>query len=103
MKKIFFFLFIFFIRIVSVAAQDNYEIQVYASPTIEKGFTMVELHSNYTFNGTLVPENNVFPTNHMLHETVEITHGFSNNFEIGFYFFNAIVSNGRTNLVSSNI
>jgi hypothetical protein len=103
MKKIFFCLFAFLIKIISVSAQDNYEIQVYASPTVEKGFTMVELHSNYTFNGTLVPENNVYPSNHILHETIEITHGFTNNFEIGFYFFNAIGSNGRTNFVGSHI
>jgi len=30
-------------------AQDNYEIQVYDSETVEKGHTMVELHSNFTF------------------------------------------------------
>ncbi|MFP5041442.1 hypothetical protein [Parasediminibacterium sp. JCM 36343] len=33
-------------------AQDNYEIQVYASPTTKKGSTMFELHSNYNFGGT---------------------------------------------------
>ena len=30
-------------------AQDNYEIQVYGADTVEKGKTMVELHSNFTF------------------------------------------------------
>ena len=28
-------------------AQDNYEIQVYGSETVEKGHTMVELHGNF--------------------------------------------------------
>ena len=32
-------------------AQDNYEIQVYASETVPQGRTMVELHSNYTIQG----------------------------------------------------
>jgi hypothetical protein len=30
----------------SASAQDNYEIQVYGSDTVEPGHTMVELHSN---------------------------------------------------------
>jgi hypothetical protein len=86
-----------------VFAQENYEIQVYASPTMEKGYTMIELHSNYTFNGTKVIENNVLPTNHVLHETIEVTHGFTRNFEIGFYLFNAIGSDQRTNFVGTHI
>ena len=86
-----------------LTAQENYEIQVYGSPTMEKGVTMIELHSNYTFNGTKVIENNVLPTNHLLHETIEITHGFTKNFEVGFYIFTAIGSDGRTNYVGSHI
>lgn len=34
-----------------VKAQDNYEIQVYASPTQAKGSTIFVLLSNFTFNG----------------------------------------------------
>ena len=33
-------------------AQDNYEIQVYGSDTVAAGHTMVELHSNFTFQGS---------------------------------------------------
>jgi hypothetical protein len=29
-------------------AQENYEIQVYGAPTMTKGQTMFELHSNFT-------------------------------------------------------
>src|SRR5665647_2295199 len=68
-------------------AQDNYEIQVYGSPTQEKGTTMFELHSNFTFDGQKNIIDGVRPSNHALHETVEITHGVTDNFEIGFYFF----------------
>jgi len=71
-------------------AQDNYEIQVYDSETVEKGHTMVELHSNFTFQGTKTSENGLYPTNHQWHETVEITHGFTDWFETGFYVFTAL-------------
>jgi len=83
--------------------QENYEIQVYGSPTVVKGATMAELHSNFTFDGQRVAENGVLPTHNILHETVEITHGFSNCFEIGFYFFNAIGNDNRTTYVGSHI
>ena len=84
-------------------SQENYEIQVYASKTVSPKTTMVELHSNFTFGGSTFPGNGVQPTHHLTHETVEITHGFNNNFEIGCYFFNAIGSQGRTAYVGSHI
>jgi len=31
----------------------------------------------------------MFPTNHQWHETIEITHGFNDWFEVGFYIFTA--------------
>ncbi|GAB2832274.1 hypothetical protein [Ferruginibacter profundus] len=68
-------------------AQDNYEIQVYASPTQARGSTIFELHSNFTFNGEKNVLDKVRPSYHALHETVEITHGVTENFEIGFYIF----------------
>jgi len=72
----------------SARAQENYEIQVYPSETVEKGMTMLEFHTNYTADGrrTITPDS-VLPTNHALHETIEITHGFTPWFEIGFYTF----------------
>jgi hypothetical protein len=69
------------------SAQDNYEIQVYGSDLVEPGHTMVELHSNFTIDGTKQITNGVYPTNHAEHETIEITHGFSDWFEVGFYIF----------------
>ena len=85
------------------AAQDNYEIQVYGAPTVKKGSTMFELHSNYTKIGSTETKNAVYATNHIFHETIEVTHGFTDNFEIGFYMFNAIGSDGRTAYVGSHI
>jgi hypothetical protein len=73
----------------STRAQENYEIQVYAYDTVEPGHTMVELHSNFTFQGSKTSTDGVFPTNHELHETIEITHGFTDWIECGFYIFSA--------------
>ncbi len=70
-----------------IVAQENYEIQVYGSPTMDKGNTMFELHSNFTFSGEKNIVEGINPTYHALHETLEITHGITENFEIGFYLF----------------
>ncbi len=84
-------------------AQDNYEIQVYGAQTVEKGSTMLELHSNFTLDGQKEVKNGVLPTNHIVHETVEITHGFTSFFEVGFYIFNALGNDNRTTYVGSHI
>lgn len=85
-------------------AQDNYEIQVYSAPTVEPGITMIELHSNFTINGSkTIDASGMLPTEHVLHETIEITHGWTPWFETGFYIFNSIGSGGRTNYVGSHI
>jgi hypothetical protein len=68
-------------------AQNNYEIQVYGYDQVEPGHTMVELHSNFTFQGSKTTTDGTLPTNHQLHETIEITHGFTDWFETGFYVF----------------
>lgn len=96
-----FFLLIFFGY--TATAQDNYEIQVYGAETVAKGATMLELHSNFTFGGKRQVMDGVLPTHNIEHETIEITHGFNSWFETGFYFFNAIGSDNRTNYVGSHI
>jgi hypothetical protein len=77
----------------SVKAQADNEIQVYASPTIPNKWTIFELHSNYTFNGSefLTDPKNARFTN----ETLEITHGFGKNFEVGLYTFTAFAPGGK--------
>jgi hypothetical protein len=75
------------------AAQDNYEIQVYPSETVAPRTTMVELHSNFTFQGSKTTEAGVLPSNHALHETLEITQGFASWFETGFYVFTTVQPN----------
>lgn len=84
-------------------AQDNYEIQVYGSETVPKGETMVELHSNFTINGSKETQDGVLPTNHAFHETLEITHGFNSWFETGFYVFTSARSGNGWHWVGSHI
>lgn len=91
MQPVDFVLFCAFTLLPFVAsAQDNYEIQVYGADTVEAGRTMVELHSNYTIDGQRDTINGVLPSYHALHETLEITHGFTPWFETGFYVFSSI-------------
>src|ERR1700686_1644374 len=70
-----------------LAAQDNYEIQVYSSETVAPGRLMVELHSNFAFQGEKQTVDGVLPSEHALHETIELTYGFTEWFETGFYVF----------------
>jgi hypothetical protein len=84
-------------------AQENYEIQVYASETLPAGTTMFELHSNYTLDGRKVVEAGVLPTHRSLHETLEITHGFTSWFEVGSYLFTSHVPGQSLRFVGSRI
>lgn len=58
------------------AAAQNFEIQVYPSATAGRGTTFVEVHSNTATKGAY-------------HETLEVTRGFSDWFETGFYVFSS--------------
>lgn len=84
---------------IPAAGQDNFEIQVYGSELVAKGATMVELHSNFTSRGSLGP----FGSNHALHETIEITHGFGEWFELGFYHFMSVQADGGLQYVGDHI
>src|SRR5258708_11935073 len=84
-------------------AQGNYEIQVYPYETVEPHHTMVELHSNFTFQGSKSTDDGTLPTNHQLHETIEITHGFTDWFETGFYIFTSAKSGNGLDYVGSHI
>jgi hypothetical protein len=71
----------------SLFAQGNYEIQVYPAETVKPGATMFELHNNFTVQGEKSTIDGVLPTEHQWHETLEITHGWTDWFETGFYVF----------------
>jgi hypothetical protein len=84
-------------------AQGNYEVQVYGSDLVAPRVTMVELHSNFTLSGTKGVVDGVLPTNHAEHETLEITHGFNEWFETGFYQFTSIQADGSWMWVGTHI
>ena len=84
-------------------AQGNYEVQVYGAPTMAPKTTMVELHTNFTFSGSKKIEDGVRPTNHQWHETLEITRGFTDWFETGFYIFTAADTTYGWNFVGTHI
>ena len=84
-----------------VFAQADNEIQVYASPTVGDKLTIFELHSNYTFKG---PKDLPDPKSaHYLNESLEITHGFGNNFEMGLYIFTTYTPDGRYEYLGSHV
>jgi len=85
-------------------AQENYEIQVYGSETVAPHVTMFEIHSNYTLDGskTVQPDGEL-PTNHAVHETLEITHGLTDWAELGFYWFTAIPAGGGWQWVGTHL
>jgi hypothetical protein len=71
-------------------AQGNFEIQVYGSELTAPRQTMVELHSNTAIRGTTHREDGVAPTQGAAHETLEVTQGWTEWFETGFYLFTSI-------------
>jgi hypothetical protein len=87
----------------SASAQGNFEVQVYGSETVAPGATMVELHSNVTLQGTTRTEDGVLPTNRAVHETLEITHGWTSWFETGLYVFTSIQPDGGLMWVGDHI
>ncbi len=84
-------------------SQGNYEVQVYGSDLVAPKVTMFEIHSNFTASGEKQTIFGVLPTNHAEHETLEITHGWNEWFETGFYIFTSIQSNGGWYYVGSHI
>jgi hypothetical protein len=86
-----------------VSAQ-SYEIQVYPSATVPKGRTFVELHSNTATRGPVEPETGDRQRDvGAYHETVEITHGFTEWFETGFYTFSSLRSGEGWSWVGNHV
>jgi hypothetical protein len=73
----------------SALAQDNYEIQVYPSETMAPKTLLVELHSNFTVEGSTTTQFGMLPTQYQEHETIELTEGINDWAEVGFYIFTA--------------
>src|ERR1700691_3103628 len=91
------------------SAQDNYEIQVYGSDTVAPKSTMIELHSNFTIDGSkplpgsMYAADGLYPTNHAEHETIEITTGINKWAEVGFYIFTCARSGQGIDWVGDHI
>jgi hypothetical protein len=98
-----------FVHLRLAKAQDNYEIQVYGSDTVAPRTTMLELHSNFTAEGSYPASGSrftaegLYPTNHAEHETVEITQGVNNYSEVGFYIFTSARSGDGWQWVGDHI
>jgi hypothetical protein len=86
----------------AACAQSAYEIQVYGADTVEKGNTMVELHSNTSPGGPDAP-GPVQPDAHAVHETLEITRGITSWFETGFYTFSSARSGEGWDYAGSHV
>lgn len=84
-------------------AQDNYEIQVYGAELVPRGATMFELHSNYTRKSGVAIDPGMFSSDHAYHETLEITHGFTDFFELGYYNFTSIQPGGGYRWVGTHL
>ena len=85
----FFLIIVIFLSASAVRAQDNYEIQVYPSETMAPKTLLVELHSNFTAQGSTTTEYGMLPTQDQEHETIELTEGINDWSELGFYIFTA--------------
>ena len=95
-------IFILSISLTAAYGQDNYEIQVYSSEMDPPGTTTLELHSNFTAEGRPTVRDGVAPTNHAMHETLEVSHGFTDWFETGIYIFSSIQPDGGWQWVGSH-
>lgn len=84
-------------------AQGNYEVQVYSYDTVPPSSTILEIHSNFTVEGTKTVQDGVLPTNHAMHETLEITQGINDWSEVGFYVFSSIQADGGWQWVGDHI
>ena len=102
-KAVLFILAVAYLCPVYLMAQDNYEIQVYGADTVEPHSTMVEFHTNWTAQGEKNVVEGVRPTNHAVHETIEITQGWNDWFETGFYIFTSARSGDGWDWVGDHI
>ncbi|MBI5282530.1 MAG: hypothetical protein HY858_12675 [Candidatus Solibacter usitatus] len=84
-------------------AQGSYEVQVYGSESVPRGKTMLEFHANYTVRGSTATDDGTRPTNHQFHGTWEVTRGWRDWFETGFYVFTSAGGGGGWEYAGSHI
>ena len=71
--------------VLTIQAQDPFEIQIYEYETAPKGMWNLETHINYIGKGTKSFEGSVAPTNNQFHLTYELTRGITDHFETAGY------------------
>lgn len=74
---------------VRLAAQDPFEIVVYAPATLPRGEWELETHLNYVAHGTTAFDGTVAPTEKQTHLTFELSHGITSWWEAAAYFLSA--------------
>jgi hypothetical protein len=84
-------------------AQDNYEIQVFPSQTMAPKTLLIEMHSNFTVDGSTTVQFGMLPTQRQEHETIELTEGINEWSEVGFYIFTAEQSGHGVQWVGDHI
>lgn len=73
-------------------AQDSFEIEVYGSETLPRGETGVELQSNFNVEADESSDPRMYPSQHALNETLEVSHGFRDWLQCSFYILSSIHS-----------
>ncbi len=93
----------------TVQAQDNYEILVFGAETVPPKAVLLEMHSNYTVEGSKPGadsrflEDGTFPTDRAVHETVQVVTGVTKWSEVGLYVFTSARDGQGVQWVGSHI
>lgn len=67
------------------AAQDSFELEVYAHQTATPGEWELEPHLAFSGRGTTQFDGTVAPTNHQIHLALELSHGLTPSWEVAAY------------------
>lgn len=74
-----------FLLTTRATAQDPFELQVYAPATAERGEWELELMANHVARGSSTSEGALVPTDGLTRAALELTHGFTDRFEVSAY------------------
>ena len=77
-----------------IYSQDLFEFQVYDADLVPKGGWEIDFHISHIQKGTTTLEQSVLPTDGQTHLAIEITRGYTEEFELGGYALFARRSDG---------
>ena len=75
-------------------AQNLFEVQVFPDENLARGETDLEFHNVFMPSGTRLPDQTLDTSRHV-HVSAEITHGWSDSFETGFFVETSPASDDR--------